>query len=396
MSADLVKEKMQPVEIISAEEAENIMSRVTGDIGKIQELSEKVSKSEAASKAARAKVKKAKAKAEAAAEKADNLKEVKFGKKKAAIEELQATVRDMSNAQSEAVDAQFVLAKAEKQASEALRISFECQSKLGEMAKAMVQYSVSNVAHSRIVVRELEARLNGANREELSDLARQELESVCAEIQRQQDIMAKQEQLFHEVHEHDKQLVRVREENEGRDQAIAAQVQKSVDIVQRLAAQAVRVNEQQKILYTHQEKNAEHDRRLDEGEQRDARQDELLKQHSQTDQEHAQMIAASIEHDARQDELIAENMEQDARQDQQIAENLEQDARQDQQLAQHAEKDAEHDSLIAELREENQVLRANIDDLRRLVEKKAGKDLPNAAIVISVIALILAGIQFFL
>lgn len=95
MSADLVKEKMQPVEIISAEEAENIMSRVTGDIGKIQELSEKVSKSEAASKAARAKVKKAKAKAEAAAEKADNLKEVKFGKKKAAIEELQATVRDI-------------------------------------------------------------------------------------------------------------------------------------------------------------------------------------------------------------------------------------------------------------------------------------------------------------
>ena len=75
---------------------------------------------------------------------------------------------------------------------------------------------------------------------------------------------------------------------------------------------------------------------------------------------------------------------------------MEHDAQQDQQLAQHVEKDAEHDSLIAELREENQVLRANIDDLRRLVEKKAGKDLPNAAIVMSVIALILAGIQFFL
>ena len=89
-----------------------------------------------------------------------------------------------------------------------------------------------------------------------------------------------------------------------------------------------------------------------------------------------------VAHDAQQDGLIAENMEHDAQQDQ--------------QLAQHVEKDAEHDSLIAELREENQVLRANIDDLRRLVEKKAGKDLPNAAIVISVIALILAGIQFFL
>lgn len=79
-----------------------------------------------------------------------------------------------------------------------------------------------------------------------------------------------------------------------------------------------------------------------------------------------------------------------------IAENMEHDAQQDQQLAQHAEKDAEHDRLIAELREENQVLRANIDDLRGLVEKKAGKELSNASIAISIIALILAGIQFFL
>lgn len=119
-----------------------------------------------------------------------------------------------------------------------------------------------------------------------------------------------------------------------------------------------------------------------EGDQHDAQQDELLEQHSQTVQEHAQMIAANIAHDAQQDGLIAENMEHDAQQDQ--------------QLAQHAEKDAEHDRLIAELREENQVLRANIDDLRGLVEKKAGKDLSNASIAISTIALILAGIQFFL
>lgn len=119
-----------------------------------------------------------------------------------------------------------------------------------------------------------------------------------------------------------------------------------------------------------------------EGDQHDAQQDELLEQHSQTDQEHAQMIAANIAHDAQQDGLIAENMEHDAQQDQ--------------QLAQHAEKDAEHDRLIAELREENQVLRANMDDLRSLVEKKAGKELSSASIAISIIALILAGIQFFL
>ena len=119
-----------------------------------------------------------------------------------------------------------------------------------------------------------------------------------------------------------------------------------------------------------------------EGDQHDAQQDELLEQHSQIVQEHAQMIAANIAHDAQQDGLIAENMEHDAQQDQ--------------QLAQHAEKDAEHDRLIAELREENQVLRANMDDLRSLVEKKAGKELSSASIAISIIALILAGIQFFL
>ena len=94
--------------------------------------------------------------------------------------------------------------------------------------------------------------------------------------------------------------------------------------------------------------------------------------------------------------MIAANIEHDAQQDEQIAENMEQDARQDQQLAQHAEKDAEHDRLIAELREENQALRADIDELRSLVKEKAGKELSNASIAISIIALILAGIQFFL
>lgn len=241
-------------------------------------------------------------------------------------------------------DAVKALGDANESNAQGLSEVFGFMQSLAEVSKGLFGLaSMSMVAHNT-VVQQLELKMRGASGEELSELAQNELERTISILKNQGNVLAEQ----------DKQK-------------------------KRLEAMQLRLNALS-----------------NEGEQHDAQQDELLEQHSQTVQEHAQMIAANIAHDAQQDELIAENKEHDARQDQQIAENMEQDARQDQQLAQHAEKDAEHDRLIAELREENQELRANIDDLRSLVEKKAGKELSNASIAISIIALILAGIQFFL
>lgn len=251
-------------------------------------------------------------------------------------------------------DAVKALGDANESNAQGLSEVFGFMQSLAEISKGLFGLaSMSMVAHNT-VVQQLELKMRGASGEELSELAQNELERTISILKNQGNVLAEQ----------DKQK-------------------------KRLEAMQLRLN-------ALSNEGEQHDVRLDAGEKKDAEHDDRLNAGEQKDAEHDRRLDEGEQHDAQQDELIAENKEHDAQQDQQIAENMEQDARQDQQLAQHAEKDAEHDRLIAELREENQVLRANIDDLRSLVEKKAGKELSNASIAISIIALILAGIQFFL
>lgn len=251
-------------------------------------------------------------------------------------------------------DAVKALGDANESNAQGLSEVFGFMQSLAEISKGLFGLaSMSMVAHNT-VVQQLELKMRGASGEELSELAQNELERTISILKNQGNVLAEQ----------DKQK-------------------------KRLEAMQLRLN-------ALSNEGEQHDVRLDAGEKKDAEHDDRLNAGEQKDAEHDRRLDEGEQHDAQQDELIAENKEHDARQDQQIAENMEQDARQDQQLAQHAEKDAEHDRLIAELREENQVLRANIDDLRGLVKEKAGKELSNASIAISIIALILAGIQFFL
>lgn len=313
-------------------DASKIPALVEEQYGKLAKLDKQVGKA----------IKKAKS-AEEAAEKAGNCKKDIFHRK------------DALQTISGAVEA---LSEANMDNAQGLSEAFKFMQSLAEINQGLFGLAAMSTAANNTVLQQLELKLKGASREKLSALARSELNRTISILKNQGNVLAEQ----------DKQK-------------------------KRLEAMQLRLNALS-----------------NEGDQHDAQQDELLEQHSQTVQEHAQMIAANMEHDAQQDELleqhsqtdqehaqmIAANIAHDAQQDGLIAENMEHDAQQDQQLAQHAEKDAEHDRLIAELREENQVLRANMDDLRSLVEKKAGKELSSASIAISIIALILAGIQFFL
>lgn len=251
-------------------------------------------------------------------------------------------------------DAVKALGDANESNAQGLSEVFGFMQSLAEISKGLFGLaSMSMVAHNT-VVQQLELKMRGASGEELSELAQNELERTISILKNQGNVLAEQ----------DKQK-------------------------KRLEAMQLRLN-------ALSNEGEQHDVRLDAGEKKDAEHDDRLNAGEQKDAEHDRRLDEGEQHDAQQDELIAENKEHDARQDQQIAENMEQDARQDQQLAQHAEKDAEHDRLIAELREENQALRADIDELRSLVKEKAGKELSNASIAISIIALVLAGIQFFL
>lgn len=116
-----------------------------------------------------------------------------FGdKKKEAIEELQK--------------AGIELAEAVQLGTQAQKLSFEFQARLIEVTKYLFTLGVSNIAANRAVVRELKMRLSGASAEELSDLAQQEVMSVIRQLQEQEDLLKKQEQVKEALKGHDAKI----------------------------------------------------------------------------------------------------------------------------------------------------------------------------------------------
>lgn len=112
--------------------------------------------------------------------------------KKAAIEELQTSGK--------------MLAEAVQSGAKAQKISFEFQQRLAEITKYLFNLGVNNIAANRTVVRALEMRMKGASKEELSELARQELAAVVKQLKEQEDILHKQAQTTATLKEHDSKI----------------------------------------------------------------------------------------------------------------------------------------------------------------------------------------------
>ena len=110
------------------------------------------------------------------------------GDKKEAIEALQSAAISQANALSDSVDANKQLFENQKKMSDALRYLFG----LG----------VANMAANRTVVRELELKLQNASKEELSELARQEITNVILQLRAQEDMQYKLENHDRILREH--------------------------------------------------------------------------------------------------------------------------------------------------------------------------------------------------
>jgi len=115
------------------------------------------------------------------------------GRKKA-IEQLQSSGREIASAIQ-------VSAQAHQQ-------SFEFQKELADISKFLIGLGVSNIAQNRIVVRELEMKMNGASKEQISDLAKQELLSVIRQLKAQEHIQERLERLSSTIKEHKVKLTR--------------------------------------------------------------------------------------------------------------------------------------------------------------------------------------------
>lgn len=99
--------------------------------------------------------------------------------KKEAIEALQTAAISQANALSDSVDANKEL--------------FENQKKLSDALRYLFGLGVANIAANRTVVRELELKLQNASKEELSELARQEITNVILQLRAQEDMQYKLE-----------------------------------------------------------------------------------------------------------------------------------------------------------------------------------------------------------
>lgn len=122
-----------------------------------------------------------------ARDKYNDLKEMKkshfwtIGRNKAKAEKTQDVLIDIIDAVDNNVNATKAL--------------FNNLTKLADFSKKLYGIGLMSIASNRIVVRAIKLKLEHASKEELSDLARQELETVLMELKRQQSLEEKVEQL---------------------------------------------------------------------------------------------------------------------------------------------------------------------------------------------------------
>lgn len=166
-------------------------------------------------------------KAEKAKNSANSAKEKSAGlfHKKEAIESLQETAVDLSEAAIASTQAQEIL--------------FLYQKKLAEVTKYLFALGVSDIAKNRTVVRELELKLKGASGDELDEFARNEVLNVIKQLKAQEDTIKKLNDLNDKVKANDKLLKNHSEKEKEYDVLMASAVKKNNDQDKEIARLAV-------------------------------------------------------------------------------------------------------------------------------------------------------------
>lgn len=233
--------------------------------------------------------------------------------------------------------------------AEAQKLSFENQQKLAEITKFLFAMGVTNIAMNRSVVRELELKLQGASKEELSKLAKEEIITVVRQLKAQEDILKKQANMEKNVRDHTQKLNQQAKKGEERDQRLEEQAGKVAEHDRRLDEQVSKDVEHDKRLEEQVAKDQEHDALLAQQAEKDIEHDKLLAQQIEKDEEHDRLFVQQELKDAEHDRLLAQQAEKDIEHDAQLAHQVEKDLEHDSRLNEQAEKDVEHDRRLAEL-----------------------------------------------
>lgn len=259
-------------ELIKDLDLSKLPELINEQIDKLGEISDKL-------EAAKADAKNSLESAKSASEKSAG-----FGHKKEAIESLQEAVLDNANAQSGTMAV--------------LDLTLELDQKISDISKYLLGLGVYGVAHSRIVIQQLAAELEKDGKEHhLTDIAREQLQSVIAQLQAQGEIREKQQALDSRLDEQQFLIGNIESELDDVEKLDTIQSEKIDD-------NARNISKHEKMLLKQQEKDSEHDKKLDENETRDSAQDKRITDNTAKINEQQRALIAQQEKNAEQDEAV--------------------------------------------------------------------------------------------
>ncbi len=92
--------------------------------------------------------------------------------------------------------------------TEAQEVAFKYCKQLAETTTYLFKLGCTNIAINRITVRAIEKKLEGASKEEISELAREELLKVARQLKQQEDLLKKEEANSKILKEHEEKLAK--------------------------------------------------------------------------------------------------------------------------------------------------------------------------------------------
>lgn len=241
-----------------------------------------------------------------------------YVKPKDDLDAVKANLNDMisfgiesAEAQKKLVEVQSALTESQIAMVDAQEKNLEYEQNIAKTAKFLYGLTALNMATSKSLLINLEAKLTGASEETLGELAKQQLSSVLDQIKQQEGIVIglnrtaeRIDILDIDVGDHEKRIQKVEAENRKQNKAIGIGVKKDAEHDQAIAAGVQKDAEQDRLLKAQAKKDTEHDKAITAGRQKDAEHDRILKAQTEKDIEHDQAIEDGRLKDAEQDRRL--------------------------------------------------------------------------------------------
>ena len=302
MKNELTATMTNIIENPNGDEISNALSFIGEKFNGIEALSAKLNKAKEAAEEAQQSVLRSKQRAETIKTEVDSRTNVKVFKKAKAINELQDDVKHITESQIDIINTQSSFAEAQQRANDAQALSFEIQKQLAKMSEAIVAISVTSLATCSAAIQELERKLNGASKRELTDTAREEIIKIVEQLKSHENMMSRQNKLADIVENQEKA-------NELRDDKIDELIRKGAERDVKLLS-----------LKDIEKRDAKQDILIQEGIKKDKEQDAVIQQGVDKDKEQDAIIQQGIDKDKEQDEYIRQGVEEDLEQNRKITE----------------------------------------------------------------------------